>query len=113
MSEKYIIIMSEGVTYDVTDREDCITAIVEEYERNSVEMTSILANIEVRGFSVEEVVYIYSQCLLISDGDTTIRFTKDFNDTFREMVDRFGGITLEYLFKGLNSKKAEGRQNIA
>lgn len=71
---KQIIIMNEGVTYNVTDREDCVQAIIEEYHRFDVSMYELLASIEINGFSAEDVVDIYAECMKISDGDAIIHF---------------------------------------
>ncbi len=82
---KHILIMNEGVTFNVKDRDDCVDAIVEEYERFSVSMHELLAGIEIRGFSSEDVVYIYAKCMNISDGDTIIHFRTEINkDDFKE-----------------------------
>ena len=70
--EKYILIMNEGVTYDVTDIQDCVDAIIEEYQRFDVSMYDILASIAIYGFSAEDVINIYAECMRISDGDTIV-----------------------------------------
>ena len=48
--DKYILIINEGVTYDVTDAQDCVDAIIEEYQRFDVSMYDILASIAIYGF---------------------------------------------------------------
>ena len=70
--EKYILIMNEGVTYDVTDVQDCVDAIIEEYQRFDVSMYDILASIAIYGFSAEDVINIYAECMRISDGDAIV-----------------------------------------
>lgn len=73
-SDKKIIIMNEGIEYDVKDKYDCVSVIFEEYERFSVSMSEVLASIEIRGFSAEDVVDIYAECVKKSDSDTMVRF---------------------------------------
>lgn len=70
--EKYILIMSEGVTYDVIDKQDCVDAIVEEYQRFDASMYDVLASIAIYGFSAEDVINIYAECMRISDGDAIV-----------------------------------------
>ena len=77
MSDKYILIMNEGVTYDVTDIQDCVEAIVEEYLRFDVSMYDILATTAIYGFSAEDVINIYAECMRISDGDTIVHLRDD------------------------------------
>ena len=69
---KYILIMNEGITYDVVNKEDCVQAIVEEYQRFNVSMYDILATTAIYGFSAEDVINIYAECMKVSDGDTII-----------------------------------------
>ena len=75
--DKYILIINEGVTYDVTDAQDCVDAIIEEYQRFDVSMYDILASIAIYGFSAEEVINIYAECMRISDGDTIVHLRDD------------------------------------
>ena len=75
--DRYILIMNEGVTYDVTDAQDCVNAIIEEYHRFDVSMYDILASIAIYGFSAEEVINIYAECMKISDGDTIVHLRDD------------------------------------
>lgn len=75
--KKEIIIMNEGVTYDVTGIDDCVESIIEEYNRFDVSMSEILASIEIKGFSVEDVVEIYAKCIDRSDSDLLIRIYSD------------------------------------
>ena len=77
---KKIIIMNEGIDYDVKDKDDCVEAIIEEYHRFDASMSEILASIEIRGFSAEDVVDIYASCVRISDSDTIIRFFDDVDE---------------------------------
>ena len=74
---KYILIMNEGVTYDVVDAQDCVDAIIEEYQRFDVSMYDILASIAIYGFSAEDVINIYAECMRISDGDTIVHLRDD------------------------------------
>ena len=75
--EKYILIMSEGVTYDVINKQDCVDAIVEEYQRFDASMYDVLASIAIYGFSAEDVINIYAECMRISDGDTIVHLRDD------------------------------------
>lgn len=77
MSDKKIIIMNEGIDYDVKDKHDCVDAIWEEYMRFDVSMSEVLASIEIRGFSAEDVVDIYATCVNKSDSDTMIRIFEE------------------------------------
>lgn len=70
---KKIIIMNEGIDYYVKDKHDCAEAILEEYNRFDVSMSEILASVETRGFSAEDVVDIYAACVGKSDNDTMLR----------------------------------------
>lgn len=75
--DRFILIMNEGVTYDVTDAQDCVDAIIEEYQRFDASMYDILASIAIYGFSAEEVINIYAECMKISDGDTIVHLRDD------------------------------------
>lgn len=87
-NSKKIIIMDEGVDYDVKDKHDCVSAIFEEYERFDVSMSEILASIEIRGFSAEDVVDIYAECVKKSDSDTMVRFFDEVdNDDLNKVSD--------------------------
>lgn len=70
--DRYILIMNEGVTYDVTDAQDCVDAIIEEYQRFDASMYDILASIAIYGFSAEDVINIYAECMRLSDGDAIV-----------------------------------------
>lgn len=83
--KKNILIMNEDVIYDVKDKNDCVNAIVEEYKKFDISMHELLSGIEIRGFSSEDVVYIYAKCMNISDGDTIVHFrTKIDKNKFKE-----------------------------
>lgn len=82
---KNILIMNEGVTYNVENKNDCVNAIIEEYKKFDISMHELLAGIEIRGFSSEDVVYIYAKCMSISDGDTIVHFRTEINkNEFKE-----------------------------
>lgn len=72
LDKKEIIIMNEGVTYDVADVNDCVKAIHEEYCRFDNNMYDLLAVIQVKGFSIQDVASVYSQCMKISNSDTIL-----------------------------------------
>ncbi len=75
--DKYILIMSEGISYDVKDAQDCVDAIIDEYQAYDVCMYDLLAGIAIYGFSAEEVINIYAECMRISDGDTIVHLRDD------------------------------------
>ena len=76
---KYIVIMNEGVTYDCLDANDIVSAIIEEYHRSDICLAELLAQIEIRGVSIETVVEIYAELFRIIEGDVTIRITNPDN----------------------------------
>ena len=72
MSKKQIIIMNEGIAFDVKDKNDCVKAIIEEYNRSDVCIHELLSTIEIQGFSAEDVVYIYANCMNTIEGDILV-----------------------------------------
>lgn len=70
--DRYILIMSEGITYDVEDAQDCVDAIIDEYQMFDVSMYDLLASIAIYGFSAEDVINIYAECMRLSDGDAIV-----------------------------------------
>ena len=70
--DRYILIMNEGIKYYVTDAQDCVDAIIEEYQSFDASMYDILASIAIYGFSAEDVINIYAECMRISDGDAIV-----------------------------------------
>ena len=85
---KYILIMNEGVTYDVVDAQDCVDAIIEEYQRFDVSMCDILASTAIYGFSAEDVINIYAECMRISDGDTIVHLRDEDIDALNFFEDK-------------------------
>ena len=75
--EKYIYLINENIAYNVEDPHDCVNAIVDEYQTYDVSMYDLLASIAIYGFSVEEVINIYAECMKISDGDTIVHLRDD------------------------------------
>lgn len=62
--KKQIVILNEGVTYDVKDKEDCIEAIFEEAERHEdLTIGEVLSIVGIEGFSVEDIAHIYAKVL--------------------------------------------------
>lgn len=84
---KKIIIMNEGIDYDVKDKYDCVKAIFEEYRRFDVSMSEILASVEIRGFSAEDVVDIYAECVYKSDSDIMVRI---FDEVDKDDINSLG-----------------------
>lgn len=76
-NNKKVIVIEDGTTYNVDNKKDCVKAVIEEYIKYDVSMSEVLASVEIQGFSVEDVVDIYAECMKISDGDVTVRFTDD------------------------------------
>lgn len=70
--DRYILIMDEGIKYYVKDTQDCVDAIIEEYHSFDASMYDILASIAIYGFSAEDVINIYAECMRISDGDAIV-----------------------------------------
>ena len=77
MLDKYILIIGEDVTIDVIDAQDCVDEILAEYQRYDASMYDVLASIAIHGFSAEEVINIYAECMKISDGDTIVHLRDD------------------------------------
>lgn len=78
--KKKIILMNEDICFSVKNKENCISAIVDEYKAYDIAMSEILASISIVGFSAEDVVDIYTECMNISDGDLIVRFTDETNE---------------------------------
>lgn len=61
-SKYYIIIMDEKVTYDFDGSiDDCVEAIMEEYERHDVTMSDLIKFIEIKGLSIADVVKVHAK----------------------------------------------------
>lgn len=77
MLEKYILIIGEDVTIDVIDAQDAVDVLLTEYLSFDVSMHEILAGVSIYGFTAEEVVNIYAECMKITDGDTIVHLRDD------------------------------------
>lgn len=65
-SKKKIILMNEGTDFIVKNKEDCIEAIMEEFNAHEdMSINDLLADIEIQGFSAIEVLRITAECLLL------------------------------------------------
>ena len=74
--KRYIEIIDEGVTYDVENEQDCITAIMEEYRRHDVCIGEMLYRICIVGFSVQEVVDIFATIMYRIEEDLLIQIVE-------------------------------------
>lgn len=93
--EKKIIIMNEGIDFKVENKDDCVNAIVDEYNAHDVSMSEVLAAVSIVGFSAEDVVDIYAECMSISDRDLMVRFTDYTNENTLDQYE------LEYVKLGV------------
>ena len=75
--DKYILIIDEDVTIDVINAEDAVDVLLAEYQSFDVSMHEILAGVSIYGFTAEEVVNIYAECMKIADGDTIVHLRDD------------------------------------
>lgn len=75
--DKYILIINENVTIDVIDTQDAVDVLLTEYLSFDISMHEILAGVSIYGFTAEEVVNIYAECMKISDGDTIVHLRDD------------------------------------
>ena len=83
-----LIIMNEGIDYDIKSKQDAVDAIFEEYHKFDDSMCDILASVELQGFSMEDVVDIYAECMLISDGDHMIRITEEVTPEIHTVMEK-------------------------
>lgn len=90
MFKKYILYMSDGVTFDVKDKEDAIEKIIEDYHKYDVSMYDVLACTRLDGFSLEDNIYIYATCMRISDGDSIIHIRDEEWDIVAEDYETLG-----------------------
>lgn len=66
-----LIVMNEGVDFEVKDKNDAIDAILEEYHRFDLSMAELLDSLELRGFSIQDTVDIFSKVIYKTDSDKT------------------------------------------
>lgn len=66
---KYLVILDENTTKEVKDLNECIEVIKEDYRRNDICLGELLNNIEVQGFSVNNVVDMYAQLIKDIEND--------------------------------------------
>lgn len=90
MFKKYILCMSDGVTFDVKDKEDAIEKIIEDYHKHDASMYDVLACTRLDGFSLEDNIYIYATCMRISDGDSIIHIRDEEWDIVAEDYETLG-----------------------
>lgn len=79
----YIEIMGEGTTYDCTDKNDVVEAIIDEYHRNDVCIGELMNQIQVHGLSTQDVVDVFAKVMNIIEGDEVIHHTPEENYTNR------------------------------
>lgn len=70
---KEVIFIGENNSYEVVTTDNCVEVIMKEYLKSDVCMGELLACIEIKGFSIENVVEIYAKCIKASDGDLLIK----------------------------------------
>lgn len=79
-NDKKIIIMEDNTEIKVSDKHECVSVIFEEYCKYDVSMSEVLASVEIRGFSAEDVVDIYAECVKQADSDTMVRFFEEIDN---------------------------------
>ncbi len=77
MNKKKIIITDECIDFDVKDKEDCVNAIIEEYNRNDLCVEELLYSIEIQGFSVQDVVEIFARIINIIESDKLLQYKEE------------------------------------
>ena len=81
--------------YQEHELEDIAHDIVEKYNKDcindnySVVIGEYLSCIELQGLSMEDVVYVYSACMRMIEGDTIVHFFNDFPDLDKAGLDSY------------------------
>lgn len=84
----YIELLDCGVTYDCKDIDDVQCAIIEEYDRGTVNIMTLFNNIAIHGLSASDVTYIYCNLVNKVNGDKFIQFYQpDLDAQTRKMIE--------------------------
>ena len=82
-----LLIKDEEIEIDVNSAEGVVETIIKEYHKNDVCMHDLLAVLELKGFSIEQVFEIYAECMRESDGDITVRLPAESIECSQELTE--------------------------
>lgn len=80
------VVMINGQVFTVDAAKEAVEIIVEDYKNGDLCMGELLAHVKLMGFTIEEVVGIYADCIKQADDDILVKLTAEMRDCSEELT---------------------------